>query len=152
MLNLPFFKNFVKLNLNLENTRKGVIFFIQTNSFDKMFMLPGRPLLYGYPYPYPCEYEYDYNNSTSSDDNDDDDVIDLANYPSIIFAPQQPLSSGDYGVFADYITPIYNTTQEAQYPQLGVDPLMIPGARILSDVVEFLHEEEVLRCLFENEF
>jgi hypothetical protein len=103
-----------------------------------MFQLPGMPL------SYMCNpYDYDPYDSSS-----DDDTFDLYDYQNSIFSPQEPLSSGEYGVFADYVTPLYNYTPDThQYPPFGVDPLTIPGAVILSDVVGFLEEEEVIRYM-----
>ena len=100
-----------------------------------MFQLPGIPIAYAYN-------PYEYNPYESSDDDDDDD---LYNFQNSVYSPQEPLSSGEYGVFADYVTPLYNTIPEIPYPPFGVDPLLIPGAVILSDVVGYLEDEEVLR-------
>ena len=103
-----------------------------------MFQLPGMPLSYMYN-------PYDYDPYDSSSDDDTFDLYDY-DYQNSIFSPQEPLSSGEYGVFADYVTPLYNYTPDThQYPPFGVDPLTIPGAVILSDVVGFLEEEDVIR-------
>ena len=87
--------------------------------------------------------QFDYNYLSSSDTDDTIDLINSPKYPSSVIYSPQPLSSGEYGVFADYITPLYtNNKPYQQYPQYSVDPLTIPGAQLISDEIEYLDSKE----------
>jgi hypothetical protein len=90
-------------------------------------------------------YEPDYDSLSSfCSSNEEIDLVGVPLYPSpnVTYSPH--LLSRKYGLFADYTTPLYpqNYLPQPQMAQtFNVNPLYIPGARIISDVIEVAQPE-----------